>query len=323
MSVQPILYVGTVGEGLWRSVDGGRDWQRLKNGLLSECDVRAIAVNPRQPRHLVVGTNEGVFVSTDAGDQFSAAGGDICHTTVWSLAFSPHEEGHLLAGTRPARVYDSRDQGRSWKQLAAPIEEQAPNPALRYNRVTCVAFDPHEPGRLWVGVEIGGLVTSSDGGITWMQSRAGLSSLDIHGLAIVPGRRLIASTDNDLNLSTDEAQSWQPMQVASRLPYPYCRVLVPHAARPDILYLGNGDGPPGSIGAAARTLDGGQTWQVMSLPGVLNSTVWGFAVHAADPQCVYAATVSGQVFHSRDAGEQWQKLSREFGEIRAIAWSPT
>jgi hypothetical protein len=28
------------------------------------------------------------------------------------------------------------------------------------------------------------------------------------------------------------------------------------------------------------------------------------------------------VYRSTDAGESWEKLAREFGEIRALAWTP-
>jgi photosystem II stability/assembly factor-like uncharacterized protein len=58
------------------------------------------------------------------------------------------------------------------------------------------------------------------------------------------------------------------------------------------------------------------------MPGRANSTMWNFAVHPADPNLVYANSVSGQVYRSTDAGATWHKLPREFGEIRAIAWTP-
>ena len=58
------------------------------------------------------------------------------------------------------------------------------------------------------------------------------------------------------------------------------------------------------------------------MPGRANSTVWTFAVHPAVPALVYAASVSGQVYRSTDGGTTWQKLPREFGEVRALAWTP-
>jgi hypothetical protein len=37
---------------------------------------------------------------------------------------------------------------------------------------------------------------------------------------------------------------------------------------------------------------------------------------------IYASSVSGQVYRSLDGGASWQRLPREFGEIRALAWAP-
>jgi photosystem II stability/assembly factor-like uncharacterized protein len=92
--------------------------------------------------------------------------------------------------------------------------------------------------------------------------------------------------------------------------------------RPEVIFLGNGDGPPGTVGAVARSTDGGVTWREESMPGRANSTVWTFAVHPADPSLVYAASVSGGVYRSTDGGAAWEKLPREFGEIRALGWTP-
>ena len=43
------LYVGTIGEGLWRSRDGGETFVRAMDGMFVECHVRALAEHPREP----------------------------------------------------------------------------------------------------------------------------------------------------------------------------------------------------------------------------------------------------------------------------------
>jgi hypothetical protein len=57
------------------------------------------------------------------------------------------------------------------------------------------------------------------------------------------------------------------------------------------------------------------------LPDTPNSTIWDYAFYAADPEQVYAYSVSGEVYHSADGGDRWRKLPREFGEIRSMACS--
>src|SRR6478672_176253 len=108
---EQVLYVGTVGEGLWRSTDDGRQWERLRNGLLSECEVRSLAIDAANPRRLYAGTNEGLFISDDAGDSWRSVGGPLGDLVIWSLAISPHDHKILLAGTRPASLYRSDDGG--------------------------------------------------------------------------------------------------------------------------------------------------------------------------------------------------------------------
>jgi hypothetical protein len=37
---------------------------------------------------------------------------------------------------------------------------------------------------------------------------------------------------------------------------------------------------------------------------------------------MFVGTNLGQLFRSRDGGETWTRLKREFGELRAIMWRP-
>jgi photosystem II stability/assembly factor-like uncharacterized protein len=203
------------------------------------------------------------------------------------------------------------------------IAQQCNN--IIYNRVTTLLADPDDRHGLWAGVEIDAVRRSTDGGATWQRLDAGLSSQDIHGLAIVPGsggRRILATTNNDLNVSTDEGRTWQPQQVSQHFDWPYCRGLVQKVDDPAVLFLGNGDGPPGQVGALWRSTDGGRSWNKAELPCVPNSTIWGFATHPADPKRILSYSVSGEVYHSTDAGGHWSKLPREFGEIRSLLWIP-
>jgi hypothetical protein len=45
-------------------------------------------------------------------------------------------------------------------------------------------------------------------------------------------------------------------------------------------------------------------------------------MHRALPRLIYASSVSGELYRSQDGGNRWEKLAREFGEIRALAWTP-
>jgi len=61
---------------------------------------------------------------------------------------------------------------------------------------------------------------------------------------------------------------------------------------------------------------------MLPLPVEPNSPIWSFATHPADPGRILACSHYGEVFASRDAGDSWVKLRREFSEIRALTWTP-
>lgn len=318
------IYVGTIGNGLWRSTDGGETFQRASDGMFVECHVRALAVHPREPRTLYLGNEQGLFRSSDGADNWSRVDSPLNGKQIWSLLPLPHRPEVILAGTCPSRLFRSGDAGRTWTEPTANMVQDCPR--IIHTRVTTLFADPTDAETVWAGVEIDGLYCSRDAGQTWNKTGGGLSSQDIHGMAIVPGNgqaaRWLASTNNDLNASSDGGRTWQPLRVGQSLPWSYCRGMSQKCGRPDVVLMGNGDGPPGSSGAVARSTDGGRSWQLAAMPSRANSTIWNFAVHPADAELIYASSVSGEVYRSDDGGVSWRKLPREFGEIRALSWAP-
>lgn len=325
MAAKTSVFVGTVGEGVWRSEDAGETFARRSAGMFMESDVRALAVHPQNPAALYAGTNAGLYRTGDGGENWQRLAGPFDPgqgwpggVIIWSLLVHPQQPETLFVGTCPPALYRSQDGGASWQKLDAELPECPP---LIHSRVTCLLADPNDADTIWAGVEIGGVWRSRDGGNHWEALSEGLSSQDIHGLAILPGspRRLLASTNNDLNLSTDEGATWQPQNVKAVFPHAYCRGIQAKADDPNTLFLGNGDGPPGSTGVLQISRDGGLTWERANLPATPNSTIWTFATNAAAPALIFAASVSGDLYRSDDGGNTWAICRREFGEIRSLA----
>jgi len=71
-----ILYLGTDGQGIYISTNGGKTWKfiksfeeraKLEEIPISNIDINSIAIDPKNPNILYVGTNKGVFKSLDKG----------------------------------------------------------------------------------------------------------------------------------------------------------------------------------------------------------------------------------------------------------------
>jgi photosystem II stability/assembly factor-like uncharacterized protein len=271
---------------------------------------------------LYLGSEQGLFVSEDGAENWSALGTALTGLQVWSILVVPDRPELILVGTCPSRLFRSDDAGRTWAEAETRLTRECPR--IMHTRVTSLAAAPRGE-LLWAGVEIDGLHISADEGRSWQpMPGTGLSSRDIHALAVVPGspRRLVATTNNDSNVSLDDGRTWRQLGVGRSLPWSYCRALAQLSGAPEVLLLGNGDRPPGEVGLVARSTDGGETWRAAEMPGRANSTIWCFATHPADPRLVYSASVSGEVYRSTDGGASWSKLRREFGEVRALAWAP-
>ncbi len=326
------IFVGTAGQAVWRSMDGGETFRLACGDMFIEAEVRVLAVHPTEPNVLYAGTDAGLYRSDNGGEQWARletpwdeGQGWQAGTLVWSLLVHPQNPQQLYAGTCPGALYRSRDAGKSWQKLNAPISPTCNY--IRYTRVTCFCADPSDANVVWAGVEIDGLWRSGDGGETWERRDTGMSSPDIHSLTILPStdtrpQTIIASTNNDLNISVDGGQTWQPQNVASHFPHRYCRGIVHKADDPQTLFVGNGSGPPGNTGNLQISRDGGRSWQQAELAPTPNSTLWTFATHPALPDTIVAACILGYVYISENGGTAWRKLSHEFGEIRSLALTP-
>ncbi len=318
--MQPILYAGTIGQSVWRSKDSGETWERASNGIFPEADVRALAVNPNQPEMLYAGTENGVFRTENSADEWHPLPSPMDGREVWALAVDNSSPETLYAGTCPSAFYKSTDAGTSWKQLNVELAQECEGLPI-IPRVTTFVVDAEDSQTLYAGIEIDGMRLSTDGGETWEERSEGLSSLDIHGLCVVPGhpKTIIAATNNDVCVTNNMGLQWTPLNVGAHYPWPYCRAAFYLNSDAGRVFIGAGNGPPGDEGGIFSTRDNGKTWTRADIGGVANSTIWCFAHNAQVKDFLIACSVSGQLYRSTDAGDSWMKLGHEFGEVRALA----
>jgi photosystem II stability/assembly factor-like uncharacterized protein len=318
------VYAGTAGHSAWFSEDAGESWvhPNSHSGLYLEARVWAFATHPQTPDILFAGTDMGAYRWSEAVARWSKSA--LPAGDVWAIAQDPRRPQVLLAGTRPAGFWRSQDGGVAWHAVSAPGISLFSEINMGPTRVTQILFDPLQADVVWATVEIGGIYKSVDGGATWMPKYRGLVSADVHGIAVMAmpngAPRLFATTNKGLHRSDDGGDNWRFVELDS--PWQYTRAIVPRADASGVVFLTNGNGPPGSTGRLLRSRDHGAHWEPVALPGALNSTPWCVATHAADPMLIFVCTNLGQLFRSSDGGESFLRLHHEFGELRALHWRP-
>lgn len=320
------LCIGTVGGGLSCSPDGGETWNRIRNPIPSECNVRATTVYPDTPNRLLAGSDGGLYRSEDTGRTWEKLEFPRDDLQIWSLAVDPGDSDTIFVGTRPD-AFRSRDGGKTWEALSLGVTVPCP---VGIPRTTNMIVDPRDHRTIWAGIEVDGVYKSLDGGDTWRH----LPPLgpdpfhgDIHGLTmrVKPTTAVYATSPFGIATSTDEGESWEyhnfPKfhEMDNRS---YCRGVALKADDPNVIFVGNGDAIPGITGTIQRSKDGGKSWQATKLPVEPNSVVYWFGTHPSVPDVVAAASLYGYVYVSTDGGESWRKLKKEFGEIRTVAVTP-
>ncbi len=326
MSAGYTLCVGTVGGGLSHTSNGGKTWDRIRDPIPSECNVRALSVYPDNPHRILAGTDLGIFRSEDNAATWERLESPMESLQIWSVTVDPSDPDVIFAGTRPD-AFRSRDGGRTWDQLDLGLNIPCP---IGTPRTTNMIVDPRDSRTVWAGIEVDGVYKSLDGGDNWVH----LPDLgpdpfhgDIHGMALSAGptTSIYCTSPFGIATSTDEGESWDYHyfpKFNENDARSYCRGVLLKADDPNTMFVGNGDSIPGITGTIQHTKDGGQTWQLAELPVAPNSVVYWFGTHAAVPNVIAAASLYGYVYLSNDGGNSWEKLDKEFGEIRSVAIMP-
>ena len=318
------IYAGTAGHSVWFSDDLGLNWvhPNSQSGMYLETRVWAMTSHSGLPEFLFAGTDDGIYRWNEGPARWTKLPSPM--TDVWAITQDPADPLTLLAGTRPAALYRSQDGGATWEELAVPGISKFSEVNMGPTRVTQILFDPVDKDTVWATIEIGGIYRSDDRGRSWTMVSDGLVSNDVHGIAVTrdsDGRkRMLASTNRGLHTSGDNGQTWHFQSLDS--PWQYTRAVIVRPDDPSVVFLANGNGPPGDQGRLLRSMDGGSTWADVHLPGSLNSTTWCVAMHESRPSLIFACTNLGQVFRSLDGGDSWVRMPHEFGEIRSLHWRP-
>jgi photosystem II stability/assembly factor-like uncharacterized protein len=137
-SKQLFLVMTKTGPGrVWMSMNGGQNWTDVTGDLPSSYETETLAVDWRfATPHLMVGTQRGVFVSTDLGQHWTSLGQGLPNTQVRDLDFLP-QQNVLTAGTYGRGAFQILVQAPTQTLLSA-----APNSAIQPTFLLVASVQP-------------------------------------------------------------------------------------------------------------------------------------------------------------------------------------
>jgi photosystem II stability/assembly factor-like uncharacterized protein len=283
--------------------------------LLEDRGAQCVAVDPNKPARVYAGSRgRGVWRSSDGGDEWENAG--LPADDVFSIAVSP-ADGAVYAGCEPSMLFRSDDGGASWEELSALREiPSAPNwsfpPRPWTSHVRWIAPSPHDAARLLVGIELGGVMLSEDGGATWQDHRPGAQP-DCHALAWHPGAagRAYEAAGGGAAWSSDAGETWRGADDGRDRHYTWALAVDPD--EPERWYVSASPGPMqahGSRSAEAHLYrwEGEGPWErlVDGLPDPLDSMPYALAF-AGDT--LVAGLADGRIYLSDDRGASWTPVA--------------
>ena len=313
----------------------GADGSWVCDTTLSGVRASCLAVHHGVPGLVYAGTRDrGVWRSEDRGASWRPAG--LAERDVTSLAVSHADPERVYAGCKPASVFVSRDGGASWSELeafrrvrrwywASPAEP----PDLRAY-VMGLAASPTDPDVVVAGIEAGAVVRSGDGGRTWSPHRRA-ADRDCHALTFhaSDGRWVYEAGGGGPAVSRDAGERWT--HTVRGMSGRYGMAVAADPLRPEVWYVTAApiwspraplQMPVGHTeGGAMATLyrsSGGASWEPLrgGLPEPLDHPPYGLATTPAAPGHLYLGLSHGEVWHSSDHGDAWQRLPLRFAGIR-------
>lgn len=290
-----IIYCGTFDRGLWKSDDSGETW-------------------------IPIGTR---FKNNDAFKQE-----DLHMTRVTSVKVYKVKDGQsmLLVGTEPSALFVSYDHGESFELVTdfSNIEGKdkwffPPRPYTHH--VKWQASNLHQPEKIYVTVEAGGMLYSEDYGESWQANSANHAPVDIHVLRTHPtkpnklygvcGDAFLNSGHGTVIESEDYGGSWQDINEGITAKYGYNlavneddQLVIATAKSP---YTAHSYTDETESTIYYRHRDKNEQWieATEGLPEQQGTIVSALTEYEG---MFYAANNKG-VFYSENGGQKWQQLN--------------
>lgn len=309
-----LLDMGHWGSKMRRSRDGGASWQEIEapkypEGAVLREDKPAtltymwtiVPGGADQPNRVYLGTEPGgLFQSDDGGDTFQLV------ESFWNL---PERKEWWMGG--------GRDECG----------------------ICSINVDPRDSRHLIVGISVGGVYETCDGGETWQAHNKGLKACyfpnpdsefghDPHYMLMSPSNPDVLWQQNHCGVfrSTDGAQSWTDI---SQPPLVYFGFAIEVDEKdPETAWIVPAIDAEFRLAVdrslcVCRTEDGGKTWKECR-NGLPQATTYDLTFrHALDKQgdTLVFGTTTGNVYVSDDRGDNWRCVANNLPPIYSVRFA--
>jgi len=172
--------------GVYRSADGGNNWDLCNNVFHAAASIRRIAMHPDKPETIYAALNDengGLFVSADKGSHWTKMVTPSVVKSVNNVFIDRHTKyiyiscGREDASDLGGGVWRSIDEGKSWAKIFdMPFVWQCETSPVNPDIITvCVALPPKAKGNATLNP---GAYLSLDGGKTWNKVNKDLGQQD-------------------------------------------------------------------------------------------------------------------------------------------------
>jgi photosystem II stability/assembly factor-like uncharacterized protein len=248
----PKVVVAGALDGVYRSTNGGNNWQRISSSDGIVKNIESIAVDPKDPNVIYAGTWHLAWKTSDGGANWQQINkGMIDDSDVFSIIVSSANPSEVFASACSG-IYKSTSGGDQFQKIQGiPFTAR---------RTRVLKQDPSNPAIVYAGTTEG-LWKSTDEGKTW--KRMSNPEVVVNDVLIDPrnSHRVLLATDRSGVLASDDSA----VTFANSnhgYTHRYVSAILPDNKEPNTLYIGVVNDR--EFGGVFSTHDGGQSWQQKS-----------------------------------------------------------
>jgi photosystem II stability/assembly factor-like uncharacterized protein len=276
-----LLYAATR-DGVYRSMDQGKSWQRRSRGL---GNIEVLSLDWDGKGGMIAATPLGLYHRSSGEEKWEPTASTFKYKRFYDVSSHP-TSGTIYAGMQSGLVR-STDWGQSWQEVVSDLTSHG---------MPAVLVDPKDSKHLFIRLAFERIYESNDGGQTWQARWTGMETHhEVLAMARSSSGEFWAGTQEGLFIWDAPAQQWQE----EPLPVP----------GPSIFAITfDPDGKTGYVGASTGLWRRrqGSDWQPCA-PHLIKDTVSALA--ALPNGHIYAGISYAGLYRSCDGGVNWQPVS--------------